>query len=314
MKFCAGLLALCALEATAFMAPQPKTSATVLNSMNQDASYFGAPGGGFSGPSYDQGMGGAVATANAPGEEMLLAKNTWDTLSPTTVQGGSLRTWSITTQTVDRVQVLLKTEGRPLNANVELWHGPDNTPQKMGIYVEDGSLRPFNAIFETPGSGNAIAIRNTSPLEFPLSAGVKAEVAGSPNGLGASIQALAENGAPRLVQGGGTIQTYPFAPAVQSVQVLLKTDGRPLNSRIELLQGPNNNKQVIEIYIEDGMLRPFFMIVETPGSGNVVRIVNTAPVEYPLTATVEPYVVDESFGGMENQPLFIVDGPSARAI
>ena len=314
MKFCASLLALCALEATAFMAPHQHKATTALNSINPEASYFGSSGPGVAGPGMDQGMGGAVATAPSPEEEMLLAKNTWETLSPTTVQGGSLRTWSITTQTVDRVQVLLKTEGRPLNANVELWHGPDNTPQKMGIYVEDGSLRPFNAIFETPGSGNAIAIRNTSPLEFPLSAGVKAEVANNPNGLGASIQGLAENGAPRLVQGGGTIQTYPFAPAVQSVQVLLKTDGRPLNSRIELLQGPNNNKQVIEIYIEDGMLRPFFMIVETPGSGNVVRIVNTAPVEYPLTATVEPYVVDESFGGMENQPLFIVDGPSARAI
>lgn len=200
------------------------------------------------------------------------------------IQGGSLRTWTYRSPAVEQVQVVLNSDGRPLDADIELWHGPDNTPIKMRVYVENGRLRPFSSIIETPRGPNTIAIRNIGQIEFPIRASTFTENLDSP-----SYECVSSS---KTIQ-GGALRTYPFDPSVESVQVYLKTDGRPLNARIELLQGPNNNKEVIELYTEDGCDRPFFCILETPGSGNVVRIVNTAPVEFPLYAGVMPYSIDK---------------------
>merc|ERR1719440_1332685 len=202
------------------------------------------------------------------------------------VQGGSLRTWSYRNPAVEQVQVVLSTEGRPLDADIELWHGPDNTPCKMRVYVENGQIRPFSAVIETPRGPNTVAIRNIGQIEFPIAAKVVADNVDNP-----SAECLSSS----MTIQGGALRTYPFDPSVDSVQVLLKTDGRPLNARIELLQGPNNNKQVIELYSEDGLDRPFFCVLETPESGNVVRIVNTAPVEFPMTASVVPHSINQDY-------------------
>ena len=68
-----------------------------------------------------------------------------------TVDGGSLVTWQCTSQKVEEVQMVLKTGGRPLDADVEVWNGPGNSPCRMRVYVEDGLLRPFSAVLATPG-------------------------------------------------------------------------------------------------------------------------------------------------------------------
>ena len=216
-----------------------------------------------------------------------------------TVQGGSLRVCSFSEQ-VDRISIYLSTLGRPLNSKVELWHGPDHTPQRMEIYLEDGGLRPFRAILECPGSSssNSVAIRNTGQMEFPLTAGLEVDTSlehYGPNNAPANILMDHTDSSFRPIQ-GGAVFTTPFAPDVSSVQIALCSDGRPIHARVELLQGPNNNKQVMEVYTEDGNERPFYMIVETPGEGNVVRVVNTATVEFPLMAAIEPYLIDEDFG------------------
>jgi hypothetical protein len=192
------------------------------------------------------------------------------------------------TDDVDRVEINMKTSGRPLNAIVELYEGPDNYPQKMGVYLENGAIRAFRAIMETPGGSgqNAVAIRNTAQMEFPLYASVDSEL---DEDLVRFASTKTEKSVPEIVQGNRAVATWSMGPNDASVLVVLKTDGRPLNARIELLQAPNNVKEVLEIYTEDGIERPLLTVLETPGSGAVVRIVNTGPLEYPLMARVEPY-------------------------
>jgi len=199
------------------------------------------------------------------------------------LQGESLKTWTFPSKRIERVQIKIKTDGRPLNSEIELWQGPDNSPAKIRCYVEDGELRDFSLVVETPFGGNTLCVKNTAHMEFPLFVAVEP--------LGPASQPDFADGVARTIQ-GGALRTYAFQGEVVSVQVMLTTDGRPLNARVELLQGPNNIKQVMEVYTEDGLVRPFFTLLDTPGVGNVVRVVNTASMEFPLTAMVEPFEID----------------------
>jgi hypothetical protein len=293
MKVHAALFALCVAHTAAFQGP-------ATNAFRQETALFSdiAFAEGIRTPAASSASARALearlaaleqgqSVGDSPSRVLL------DSVRPVLVQGGSLKTWSFQSPSLERVQVALRSDGRPIDCDIELWHGPDNTPIKCRVYLEDGNLRQFSAFLETPREGpNTVAIRNIANLEFPVAAAVAASNGFDPYD---KISAL---GTALIVQ-GGALRTFPFDPMVDSVQIMLTTDGRPLNARIELLQGPNNNKQVLEVYTEDGLERPFYTVLETPGSGNVVRIVNTATVEFPLMASVEPYSVSSADIGLE---------------
>jgi hypothetical protein len=84
-------------------------------------------------------------------------RDIWETSSSMLIQGTSLETWSFPSPYVECVQMLMKTDGRPMNAKIQVWQGPENEPQTMSMFVEDG--RPFCAVVGTPrGIMNTIGI------------------------------------------------------------------------------------------------------------------------------------------------------------
>ncbi len=120
----------------------------------------------------------------------------------------------------------------------------------MRIYSENGLDRPFSTVLQTIQGSNTISVKNIGQVEFPLDATVFTTNINKPNNDCTTLR--------NIIQ-GGALRTYPFDTSVNSVQILLGTDGRQLNSRIELLQGPNNSKQIIELYSENGEYRPFLV-------------------------------------------------------
>ena len=219
----------------------------------------------------------------------------WDTPFPIVVQGNELRTWSFDDSSIERVQVFLKADaGKPLHATVDLWHGPDDTPQKMTVFLENGSQSPFSAVIETPVGHNSVAIKNTADTDGdPIRAAVVASDFGNgSHGFGPLADKLSEMERQDKEIDGGKSKKWPLSNSVTSVQVLLRTYKRPLNARVELLKKSDDVSQSLEIYTEDGLERPFFIVMETPDEDNIVQVVNTGFEGFPLDAIVEPNVID----------------------
>merc|ERR1719387_2167708 len=80
---------------------------------------------------------------------------------------------------------------------------------------------------------------------------------------------------------GGALRSFPLSPTTERLEVVLNTDGKQLNARIELLNAPNSPKQTFEVFTNNGELNSLCVCFNCPDAGNTVRIVNLAPVEFP---------------------------------
>jgi len=192
------------------------------------------------------------------------------------VEGTTRKTWKFNDLTKDRVQVALASEGRPINSDVQVWWGPNYTPFKMSAYSEDGRLRPIQAIVGTRNKAAMIEVRNVGDSQFPFNAAsdyAEPPMAALPVEIPAST--------PGVRVDGGAIRSFTIEPGTEQVEVVLKTEGKQLNAKIEMLNAPNNPKQVYECFTNKGELDSVVMAFNTPDAGNTIRFINLAPVEFP---------------------------------
>jgi hypothetical protein len=193
------------------------------------------------------------------------------------VEGSSRRMWNFDDISRDRVHIAAVSEGRPINTQFQLWIGPDWTPFTLEAYTEDGLVRPIQTLIGTRNKQAVIETQNRAVSgEFPYTAAAD-------YGTMAMAELPYEFAAttPGKKVDGGALSSFTVDADTQQLELMIKTDGRQLNARIEVLAGPNNPKQTYEVMTQNGELNCLCVSMNLPGAENTVRIVNLATIEFP---------------------------------
>jgi hypothetical protein len=227
------------------------------------------------------------------------------------IQGGStLRTWKMPIG-ADRVEMFLRTNGRPMRATAELWLGPQRRTHQLVIDCQDGNKTPYRALLKFKNTDSAgpqcFTIRTDKSPEFPIQAGVSVPGPERNKALKTVTESLWDEIPPEekvLVQGGavsgggGAVRRWVIPEHVESVQILSwsrDVSKKSFKMKVEVLQGPNNKKQDYTLQCGGGS-QPYHAVIATPGQGWSIRIQNKKFVEDGLYQfAVLPY---ESIGDL----------------
>lgn len=89
-----------------------------------------------------------------------------------------------------------------------------------------------------------------------------------------------------LIQGGGTVKTYPMPPWADRCQMFLKTEGRPLRAKVELWLGPLRVTHRLNLNVEDGNLTPFQTTLKFKKASPTLKVSTSESFELPIYAGV----------------------------
>ena len=232
------------------------------------------------------GMGRAVWPFSTSSPAVRMQQNQWlkeitpDSSLAQKIESLTRKTWQFNDAKRNLVQVAVVSEGRPINADFELWIGPDWTPFSLKAYSENGQVRPIQTLIGTRNQAAMLAIRNVGDSEFPFTAAANYAGEALQQGLEEALSAPKQR--KQNVDGAGSIKFHTVDADTSQAELVLMTDGRQLNAKVELLNAPNNAKQTVEVFTNNGLLNALYLRFDTPDAGDVIRVINQAPVEFPF--------------------------------
>lgn len=193
------------------------------------------------------------------------------------VEGETRHAFAFSDPARDTIQVAIDSpSGRPVDSELNLWLGPDYTPFSLKCHTEDGKEYPIQTLIGTKGYNVNLEVKNIGPHSYPLTAACSYAIdplSNAPKDVTSGEKIYVE---------GGAVKNISFGSEVDQLQVLMKTDGKQLKARIELLRGPNNIKQAFDVYSSNGEKNYLFLVFDMPGNTNAIRLKNLATLEYPL--------------------------------
>lgn len=298
------VLSLLQANVSAFVSNKPKTSSFVVLNNDLGISVPGESDSSNAGPPPFPPNTGPPPPPPSPVEEPKFEM--FPEFKVERIPGGdTVRTYQMPIW-AERCQYFIKTEGRPLRAEVQLWLGPLRNTHTMQIESVDGALTPYKATLKFKKTPTLRII--TRGHEFPIEAGVNVPPPARAEALAANTEKLWKAARipeeKQLIQGGdtdgknGAYRYWNIPDNVKSVQMLCwskDTSKKSFKMRIEALQGPNNPKQKIFLQCGGGS-QPYHAVLQTPGPGWMVRIQNKKFVEDGLTqVAILPYDEDEDY-------------------
>jgi hypothetical protein len=234
-----------------------------------------------------------VAALAVAANEMPAAPEGWEKVeefdlwgpekkADTRIEGGdTLKTYKMPPH-AERVQYILTSNGRPVKAKVELWIGPIRSTHELVLDSMNGKAYPIRGTLKFKKVSPVLKVSSNASYEFPLVCGVFVPTEEESKKIEQACEEDMFYSAPlkQTVQGGstidgkgGSIRTFHIDPTWEKTQIMVwsKDVGKKsFKTDIEVLQGPNNQKQ--RFYLRcGGSTQPYHAVIDTPGAGWEIR-------------------------------------------